>query len=155
MKENVYKKVLTLSLPIALQNIFVTAVSSADVIMIGYVSQDALSAVSLAGQIQFVLNLIFLGLTLGTSLMCAQYWGRKDMVTIEKILGLVLKIALLIAFLFAVAACVFPDMLMRIFTNDEVLIGYGVTYLRIVGISYLFMSVSQVFQAVMKAVFQV
>lgn len=77
------------------------------------------------------------------------------MVTIEKILGLVLKIALLIAFLFAVAACVFPDMLMRIFTNDEVLIGYGVTYLRIVGISYLFMSVSQVFQAVMKAVFQV
>lgn len=155
MKENVYKKVLALSLPIALQNIFVTAVSSADVIMIGYVSQDALSAVSLAGQIQFVLNLIFLGLTLGTSLMCAQYWGRKDMVTIEKILGLVLKIALLIAFLFAVAACVFPDMLMRIFTNDEVLIGYGVTYLRIVGISYLFMSVSQVFQAVMKAVFQV
>lgn len=54
----VYREVLRLSLPIALQNIFSTAVSSADVVMVGFVGQDALSAVSLAGQIQFVLNLI-------------------------------------------------------------------------------------------------
>lgn len=155
MKESVYRKVLVLSLPIALQNIFSTAVSSADVIMIGYVSQDALSAVSLAGQIQFVLNLIFLGLTLGTSLMCAQYWGKRDMVTIERILGLVLKVGLIIAAVFFIGACFFSNMLMRIFTNDKVLIDYGVIYLRIVGISYLFMGVSQVFQSVMKAVQQV
>lgn len=155
MKKNVYTSVLTVSLPIALQNIFSTAVSSADVIMIGHINQDALSAVSLAGQIQFVLNLIFLGLTLGTSLMCAQYWGKRDMDTIEKILGLVLKIGLIISAIFGIGACFFSKALMQLFTADKLLIEYGAAYLRIVGVSYLFMGVSQVYQSVMKAVMQI
>ncbi len=152
---SVYKEVLHLSLPIALQNIFSTAVTSADVVMVGYISQDALSATSLAGQIQFVLNLIFLGLTLGTGLMTAQYWGRKDIRTIENILGLALKIGTAIAFVFSTGACFFAPQLMRLFTSETVLIEYGTVYLRIAGISYLFMSVSQIYQAVIKAIGQV
>lgn len=155
MNKNVYRTILTLSLPIALQNIFSTAVSSADVIMIGYISQDALSAISLASQVQFVLSLIFLGLTLGTSLMCAQYWGKRDMITIEKILGFVLKISLLISGFFSITVCFFPKLIMQLFTDNTVLIRYGATYLRIVGISYLFMGISQIYLAVMKAVLQV
>lgn len=152
---SVYREVLHLSLPIALQNIFSTAVTSADVVMVGYISQDALSATSLAGQIQFVLNLIFLGLTLGTGLMTAQYWGRKDIRTIENILGLALKIGTAIAFVFSTGACFFAPQLMRLFTSETVLIEYGTVYLRIAGISYLFMSVSQIYQAVIKAIGQV
>ena len=131
----VYREVLKLSLPIALQNIFSTAVTSADVIMVGRISQDALSATSLAGQIQFVLNLIFLGLTLGTSLMVAQYWGRKDMHTIENILGLALKTAVSISMVFGIGACFFSTQLMGLFTADATLISYGSSELRIVGIS--------------------
>lgn len=150
-----YKEVIGLTIPIALQNIFSTAVSSADVLMIGSVSQDALSAVSLASQIQFVLNLIFLGLTLGTSLMTAQYWGKGDMETIGRILGLVLKIGTGISCVFALGACVFPELLMRLFTTDRTLIDYGVTYLRIVGVSYLFTGISQIYLSVLKAVKQI
>lgn len=151
----VYREVLKLSLPIALQNIFSTAVTSADVIMVGRISQDALSATSLAGQIQFVLNLIFLGLPLGTSLMVAQYWGRKDMHTIENILGLALKTAVSISMVFGIGACFFSTQLMGLFTADATLISYGSSYLRIVGISYLFMGVSQIYQSVIKAVGEV
>lgn len=148
----VYPEVLKLSLPIALQNIFSTAVTSADVIMVGQISQDALSATSLAGQIQFVLNLIFLGLTLGTGLMTAQYWGKKDLHTVENILGFALKIAMLISMIFAVGACFFAPQLMRLFTKDSILISYGSDYLQIVGISYLFMGISQIYQAVIKGI---
>lgn len=148
----VYPEVLKLSLPIALQNIFSTAVTSADVIMVGQISQDALSATSLAGQIQFVLNLIFLGLTLGTGLMTAQYWGKKDLRTVENILGFALKIAMLISMIFAVGACFFAPQLMRLFTKDSILISYGSDYLQIVGISYLFMGISQIYQAVIKGI---
>ena len=148
----VYPEVLKLSLPIALQNIFSTAVTSADVIMVGQISQDALSATSLAGQIQFVLNLIFLGLTLGTGLMTAQYWGKKDFHTVENILGFALKIAMLISMIFAVGACFFAPQLMELFTKDSILISYGSDYLQIVGISYLFMGISQIYQAVIKGI---
>ncbi len=146
-----YAEVASLSLPLALQNIFQTAVSSADVIMVGNVSQDALSAVSLAGQIQFVLNLIFVGLTLGTSVLAAQYWGKGDGDAVERILGLALKTGMLIAGVFTGFACLFPGLLMRAFTGDEILIGHGVRYLRMVGVSYLFMAFSSVYQSVMKA----
>lgn len=148
---SLYAAVASLSLPLALQNIFQTAVSSADVIMVGNVSQDALSAVSLAGQVQFVLNLIFVGLTLGTSVLAAQYWGKGDGDAVERILGLALKTGLLIAGLFTCFACLFPGGLMRAFTGDEILVGHGVRYLRLAGASYLFMAVSSVYQSVMKA----
>lgn len=120
--------------------------------MVGQISQDALSATSLAGQIQFVLNLIFLGLTLGTGLMTAQYWGKKDLRTVENILGFALKIAMLISMIFAVGACFFAPQLMRLFTKDSILISYGSDYLQIVGISYLFMGISQIYQAVIKGI---
>ena len=58
-KDHFYKQLLTLVLPIALQNLMSAAVNSADTIMLNYVSQTALSAVSLAGQVMFVLRLFF------------------------------------------------------------------------------------------------
>ena len=64
--KDVVRNVIALSMPIAIQNVFSTTVSSADVLMAGMIGQDSLSAVSLAGQVTFVLNLILLGLTIGT-----------------------------------------------------------------------------------------
>ena len=81
-----YKMTASLTLPIALQNLMDTAVSGADVLMLNFVSENAISAASLAGQVQFVLNMIFYGLSSGTAVLCAQYWGRGDKRTIEKIM---------------------------------------------------------------------
>ncbi len=44
------------------------AVSASDALMLGFVNQDSLSAVSLAGQVTFVFNLFMGGLTMGTSI---------------------------------------------------------------------------------------
>ena len=82
--------------PIVVQNVFSTAVSSADVIMVGMIGQDSLSAVSLAGQVTFVLNLILLGLTIGTSLIVAQYLGKGDILMIERIQGYSIRIAFIL-----------------------------------------------------------
>ena len=55
--------------------------------MVGYVGQDALSAVSLANQVMFVLQLVYAGISSGSMMLAAQYWGKKDPATIEKIMG--------------------------------------------------------------------
>lgn len=144
-------QVIALSIPIAVQNIFVTAVSSADTIMVGQLNQNALSAVSLANQLTFVYNLILLGVTLGTGLMAAQYHGSRDSETVRRILGYALRTAFLISVIFCVLSCGFAPQIMRVFTDDSALYPYGVSYLRIVGISYIFLGFSQIYESVMKA----
>ena len=99
-----YKMTAALTLPIALQNLMDTAVSGADVLILNFVSESAISAASLAGQVQFVLNMIFYGLSSGTAVLCAQYWGRGDRRTIEKIMGISLRISVCISMLFTMAA---------------------------------------------------
>ena len=65
-----------LVLPIAFQQFMLAAVSASDALMLGVISQDALSAVSLAGQNTFVFNLFMGGLTMGTSILAAQYMEK-------------------------------------------------------------------------------
>ena len=97
-----YRKLFSLVLPIAFQQFMLAAVSASDALMLGVISQDALSAVSLAGQITFVFNLFMGGLTLGTSVLAAQYYGKGDRESIEKIFGYVTRLSVLISVVFFV-----------------------------------------------------
>ena len=129
-----------------------TAVSSADVIMLGFVSQDALAAGSLASQIMFILNLVYSGISSGVIMLAAQYWGKQDTLTIERIMGIGMRISILISTVFFILAFFFPALLMRIFTNDMQLVSTGIPYLKIVSFSYLFMSISQVYLCTMRTI---
>ena len=59
-KDEFYQKLKLLVLPIAIQNFMLALVSATDAIMLGWIDQTSLSAVSLAGQVQFVLSLFYL-----------------------------------------------------------------------------------------------
>ena len=103
-KTNVFvKKLLTLVMPIAFQQFMLALVSASDAIMLGVLTQDALSAVSLASQI----------MTIGLSMLAAQYWGKKDKAAVERIFAYVMKITTAIAFVFFISASCFPRGLMR------------------------------------------
>jgi len=145
-----YKQLRSLVLPIAFQQFMLAAVSASDAIMLGRLSQDSMAAVSLAGQVQFMFSLYLATMTIGTSMFAAQYWGKKDVVTVERILGMVLLFTLPISFLFTLTAALVPSALMRIFTPESVLIAYGAEYLRAVSLSYLLCGISQVFLCIMK-----
>lgn len=147
-----YRDMFRLAFPIVVQNLITAAVSSADVIMLGWVSQTALAAGSLASQIMFILNLVYAGIASGIGMLAAQYWGKRDTRTIEIIMGIGMKLSVLVSLIFFVLACFFPQVLMMIFTSETGLIQEGMPYLRIVGISYLFMSISQVYLCTMRSV---
>ena len=146
------RNLLRLAVPIVLQNLVTTAVSSADVIMLGFVSQDALAAGSLASQIMFILNLVYSGISSGVIMLAAQYWGKQDTLTIERVMGIGMRISILISTVFFILAFFFPALLMRIFTNDMQLVSTGIPYLKIVSFSYLFMSISQVYLCTMRTI---
>lgn len=83
-----YRSVFALVVPLAIQNLINVGVTASDVIMLGKVGEKVLSGASLAGQIQFIMTLIFMGITSGATVLTAQYWGKKDIRTIEKVLGI-------------------------------------------------------------------
>ena len=121
-KKQFYKKLAVLVLPIAVQNLMTALVSASDALMLGFLDQSLLSAVSLATQVQFVLNLFYAALTIGSTVLAAQYWGKGDFRSVEKILAAALKSALLVSVVFFFAGLAVPELLMRIFGLNAVLI---------------------------------
>ena len=117
-----YKQIFKLVAPIVIQNLLSAAVSSADVVMLNYVGQSSISAVSLASQYANILFMVFYGLGTGATMLSAQYFGKGDMKAIQVIEGIALRFSLSIAFLFACLALFVPQPMMQLFTNDRELI---------------------------------
>ncbi len=147
-----YKNVMALIIPIALQNLINVGVTAADVIMLGRVGEKVLSGASLAGQVQFIMTLLFAGITSGANVLTAQYWGKKDTTSIEKVLGIGLLIGTVTAAIFSGLALLIPGGLMKIYSSDPEVIAQGIKYLQIVGISYIFMAVTQVYLNIMRSI---
>lgn len=147
-----YKSLFALVVPIAIQNLITSAVNSADVFMLGFVGQAELSAVSLANQVQFLIGGLFFGITSGIVMLCSQYWGKKDTDTIQKVMGIAFKVAIIFCLIFAIVAIVFPRTIMLIYTNDLELVEIGVGYLKIISISYILLAFSQVYLSVLRSI---
>lgn len=147
-----YKALFHVVGPIAIQNFISAAVNSADVLMLSYVNQTSIAAVSLAGNVMFILMMVAIGLSSGLTMLSAQYWGIKDYDSIRTLHGITLRICSSVGLIFSVAAFFIPKFLMLIFTRDENLIEVGASYLRAISISYVCFSISQVFQAGFKSI---
>lgn len=144
------KKLLTLIFPIAFQQFMLALVSASDALMLGMLTQDALSAVSLAGQVTFVENLFFAAMTIGLSMFAAQYWGKKDRTSVERVFAYVMKITAAVSVVFFLAGLCIPNTLMRIFTDEQPLIDDGAVYLRTVSLSFLLTGISQIYLCALK-----
>lgn len=147
-----YSQIFKLVLPMIVQNLLSAAVSSADVVMLNYVGQSSISAVSLASQYASILFMVFYGLGTGATMLCAQYYGKGDLQAIQVIQGIALRFSLGISLLFAGAAWFLPKQMMRIFTNDPELVTVGASYLRCISICYLCWGITEVYLAVLRSV---
>ena len=99
-----YKKVLTIAVPIAIQNGITNFVSMLDNIMVGRVGTDAMSGVSIVNQLLFVFILCLFGATAGIGIFTAQFSGKGDNDGIRYTMRMKLLVSL---FLVAAGICVF------------------------------------------------
>lgn len=150
-KDKVFlKKLAALTLPIAFQSFMLASVAAGDAVMLGRVEQNAMSAVSLATQIQFVQNMVLTTVTGAGTILGAQYWGKGDRRTVEDIFSLILRVNGVVSLLFFAACFFFPSALMRLYAGDAALIGIGASYLKIASWSYLMTGISQCMLSIMK-----
>lgn len=152
IKDEFYSQIFKLVLPIVLQNLLTAAVSSADVLMLNYVGQSAISAVSLASQYASILFSVYYGLGTGATMLCAQYYGKGDLRAIEVVEGIALRFSLLISSFSAAFALLVPELMMKLFTDDAALITLGAGYLRIISISYLCWGIIEIYLSILRSI---
>ena len=145
-----YSKLLKIVGPISFQYLMTSLVSASDAFMLGFLDQTSLSAVSLATQVAFVYSLCFGAFVFGFNVMGAQYYGKKDIGSVERIITITLRYTLIVGLIFSLGTLIFPGKIMYVFTSDPKLISEGARYLRAVSASYLLTGISQVYFGVLK-----
>lgn len=147
-----YRRFFALTGMIALQNVIVFSVSLADNLMLGGYSELALSGVALANQIQFLLQMIVMGVGDGMVVLAAQYWGKQDTESIRRIVAIGFRIGAAASLLLALVMYFFPHAVLSLLTNEEAVIEEGVRYLRVICFSYLFFAMTNVLLAALRSV---
>lgn len=148
-----YKSFFGLMLMLAFQNIITYTVNVADNLMLGSYSQPALSGAAAINQIQFVLQqVIVLGFGQGVVILGSQYWGQKRSDVIQILTGIALKIGIVIGVTLFAAACLIPEQMVAIFTNESAVAEQALMYLSIIKYTYLFFIITNLILASLRSV---
>ena len=131
-----WKVTLGLALPIALQNVLTSSFQLVDTMMVSQLGDVTLSAVGMAGQWSWLVNLLGFGLCSGMSVFVSQYWGVRDLKGIRRVLGMALITCLILSGIFMTIALTAPEFVLRLFNQDPAVIEAGCRYLKIACLSY-------------------
>lgn len=146
-----WRVALRLTIPIALQNLLISSFSLIDTLMVGQLGDVALSAVGMAGQWSWLLNIALFGVISGTSLYISQYWGVQDVDGIHRTYGIALSSALGISAVFTLLGVLVPGTILTVFNRDPAIIDAGSAYLSIAVLSYPAVAISNILSTVLRS----
>ena len=146
-----YPRLISLALPILLQNLITNSLGLVDTFMVGTMGEGPLAGVTLANIPVFVVQLMMFGIQSGSSVLISQYRGKGDMGAINRVMGIGMYAAGAIGLTFALIMGFLPTQLMGLFGTDAAVVATAARYARIVGWSYFFDSFVQVYIGVHRA----
>lgn len=145
------KAMFAVALPIALQNLITSSLNMVDTLMISSLGQTSIAAVGLANQIFFFFSLIIFGITSGASIFISQYWGRRDIPNVRKVLGISISLSIIVGIIFTIPGLFAPEKLMMLFLDSEEVVKLGADYLKIVALSYIITGVGMSFGTALRS----
>ena len=125
------RTLLSIAVPVTLQNLLASSFTLIDTMMIGKLGDTPLAAVGMAGKWTWFLTIVFFGFSSGASVFISQFYGAGE----RRTYGLMTVGTQAAALLFMLAALLFPDGIVRLFSSDEQAIALGASYLRIIALS--------------------
>jgi len=146
-----YKTLLSLGIPITIQNTITSSLNLVDMLMIGQLGTNEVAAVGLANRFYFIFILITFALSSGTAIFTAQFWGKKDIQSISRVMGIALILSIIISFVFTVVSVSVPGFILGVFTEDSQVIAEGVPYLRIVGLTHVMLALAMLYIFVLRS----
>ena len=145
------RKVAVIAIPVALQNLLTTTGSMVDTMMIASLGQTEVGAVGLCAQFSSLMFSCYWGFVGGGMLFMSQFWGAGDDDGINRSYGLTACCIMAVGILFCILATVFPETVMRLYTDKTAIQEVGVSYLRIAGFAYPPMVFSMAMAALLRS----
>ncbi len=154
-RKEIIRQMFKIGIPVAAQNFVSVLVNMLDTIMIGSVGEAQLGAINQVNSLYLFFNMFVWGISMGTVVITARYWGQQKIDPIRDMIGLAMKINVIAGLLLSAVTLTVPQVVMRIFASDPEVIAYGVEYLRIMGWFYVFPAISTTFLSNLRAIHDV
>ena len=137
------RTLLSIAVPVTLQNLLASSFTLVDTMMIGRLGDTPLAAVGMAGKWTWFLTIVFFGFSSGASVFISQFYGAGDDAGMRRTYGLMTVGTQAASLLFMLAALLFPEGIVRLFSPDEQVVALGSSYLRIIAVSYPFLALTR------------
>ena len=146
-----FDNVRKIALPIIMQQLMFSLLNMLGIVFVGQKGDASVAAVGLAGQIAFLLNLVHFGIISGAAMFTAQFWGKRDIANLRRVLGLCLILAISASLIFFILAQFFPSQILRIYSKDAEVIALGTNYIRTFSWTFLFFAITFSYALVMRS----
>ena len=147
-----YRYLVSLTAPIALQNLITFSLGLIDTLMVSRLGNDEMAAVTAANVPVFLLISIVFGVQSGVGILISQYWGKKDLPSISRVIGVAALLGISLALIVAVVLFAWPVAIMDLLSNKHHLSLLGAPYLRLIGFSYVFNMLSSIYVSAQRSV---
>lgn len=143
-KSGFYKNMLRLALPIAFQQLLVSCAQLVDTAMVTRLGNVVVSSIGVSSRWIFLMNLFYFGISSGSAAMIAQFWGAKEKSNIKRSYGIALIFGAAVAVVFSVSMFTVPELMLRVFTDEQAVIETGAQYMKIVAFMGIFSAFNQI-----------
>ena len=147
-----YRYLASLTAPIALQNLITFSLGLIDTLMVSRLGNDEMAAVTAANVPVFLLISIVFGVQSGVGILISQYWGKKDLTSISRVIGVAALLGVSLALVVALVLFAWPVAIMDLLSNKHHLSLLGAPYLRLIGFSYVFNMLSSIYVSAQRSV---
>ena len=144
MKKNFVKKIIKISIPVALQSMLQSSFSMVDQMMVGQLGGKSIAAVEIAGKPGFIFAFVTGAIGAIAGIMISQYIGKKDRLAEEKSICVNFFVMLLTGLIFFLTAFGFSKPFIRLFSRDAAVIDEAAVYLKIISLTFLPLGISNI-----------
>ena len=140
-----------LTSPIFFETLLLMLTGATDVFMLGRFIDDAVAASGVVNQLVFLICLVYMITTLGTSVLCAQYLGAKQQKNVSQVIGVSLLLNLIMGLVVSAGMYYFAPQLLHMMGLKENLFDYALPYMGLVGGSSVFLAVVMTLGAILRS----
>ncbi len=140
-----------LTSPIFFETLLLMLTGATDVFMLSRYADDAVAASGVVNQLVFLVCLVYMITTLGTSVLCAQYLGARQKKNVSQVIGVSLLLNLILGIVVSLGLYYFASPLLHLMGLKEHLYNYALPYMGLVGGSSVFLAVVMTLGAILRS----
>src|SRR5580700_8554838 len=148
--EPIWRAIVRLSVPIILANILQTAYGMTDTYWVGWLSKEAVAAVSQSFPLTFLLIAIGGGLPIAGTVLISQYRGRGDNKAMNHVAAQTMLMVFIVSIVLSVGGYFLSWRIMELMGVPPEVMKDAVNFLRMTFLGFLFVFAFMSFQALMR-----